>query len=66
MRLFYSDDFTGHWPVGTAAVVVANDETEAAMLLEQRLSEHGLSFDGRLIEIDATQPMALVIADGNY
>jgi hypothetical protein len=66
MRLFYSSDFTGHWPVGTAAVVVANDEEEAAALLSSRLLEHGLSFDGRLTEIDATKPMALVLLDGNY
>lgn len=66
LRLFYSGDFTGQWPVGTAAVVIASDEKEAASLLNDRLAEQGLSFDGRLIEIDTTAPNAVVICDGNY
>jgi hypothetical protein len=66
LRTFVSDDFTGLWSVGTAAVVIAVDEEAARVLLDAECRKHGLSgFDGTLREFPAVAH-AVVICDGNY
>lgn len=42
MKAFYNNSFQGHWLVGTSAVVVAENEVEAAEKLEFELVEQGL------------------------
>lgn len=72
IKLFYSKDFKGHWPVGVAAIVVACDEEAARSLLEVKLKELGLT--GRqsngdpvaLREVDLKTEQAIVLLDGNY
>lgn len=69
MKLFTCTDFLGHWPVGTAAVVVAPDEAIARTLLLAVLREHGLgdqSAGFTLIEVNTTVPNAVVLRDGDY
>lgn len=66
MRIFVSNDFHGVWPVGTAAVVVAEDFDHAVKLLTEKLAETGLRFDGTLQEVSLKQPIAIVLRDGNY
>ena len=66
LRLFYSDDFTGHWPVGVAALVVASDEKEAALRLGLMLNARGLKFDGTLTEVPLACPGVVILRDGNY
>jgi hypothetical protein len=67
MKVFYSDDFPGHWPVGTSAVVVAEDEQQARHLISEELKNHGLSFEGcTLEEVDTATAHAIIIQDGEY
>lgn len=66
MRTFYSSNFTGRYPVGTAAIVVAETKAEAAALLEAELSKRGLRFDGTLQEVVPAMPQVLILLDGDY
>lgn len=67
MRVFVCNDFTGFWPVGTAAVVVADNEVAARGLLGAALREKGLN-DPRftLVEIDTGAAGAFILRDGGY
>lgn len=61
--------FTGHWPVGTSAVVVARDAKHAAGVLEDALERCGLpqkirAQDFRLVETEVAG--ALILQDGDY
>lgn len=41
----YSVNFTGHYPVGACAIVVAPNKQRAKELLSEELSKQGLSLD---------------------
>jgi hypothetical protein len=59
--------FSGHWPVGTAAVVLAESREEASDLLSEALARQGLSQKidpADFIEISTKQ--ALVLCNGDY
>jgi hypothetical protein len=69
--VFTFTGFTGQYPVGTAAVVVAESLTEATDLLNERLSEYGLpSLDGQtgvnIHEVDLEDKWASILLDGEY
>ena len=67
MKVYVCTDHNGHYPVGVAAVVIANDEAQARELLEAELTEHGLgggTFTLRRIQNE--KPQAFVLMDGNY
>lgn len=76
MKVFTTNDFTGHWPAGTAAVVIAESRAKAVLLMIKKLEEEGLmeshptrrsteqSFT--LIEIDLTGEQAIMLSDGGY
>lgn len=70
MKIFISTDFTGHYPVGTAAVVVARDSTHARSLLDRELQHRDLwNPDGdpyKLSELDTKHERAYILNDGNY
>lgn len=69
MKLFRITGFTGHWPVGTAAIVFAQTKDDAIVLLENHLSEAGLSQridPDRLIETSVDRECAFILCDGNY
>lgn len=69
MNVYVNNGFTGHWPVGTAAVVVAEDKQQAAQLLEAELTRAGLhqSIDAEAMsEVDTRTAGAMVLRDGNY
>ena len=69
MRVFYSTDFRGYWPVGTAAVVVARDRDEAWALLKGRLSSMGLWREGdhfTVDELSTEKESVVMLHDGNY
>lgn len=67
MRVFYSTDFEGLWPVGTSAVVVASSEEEARAMLEKELSERLLAGAPFTIhELATDKPSVLILQDGNY
>ena len=73
MKVFYCDEFTGHYPVGTAAIIVAKTIKEAAQQLMIELANRGLeqSIDvEQLTEVKPNQPgatpFALILCDGDY
>lgn len=68
MNVYTCNDHDGHWPVGTASVVVAKDEAEARDLLRRVLKDQGLNpnepFTLKLLE--TTAPVVRVLCDGDY
>lgn len=67
MRVFVCNDFTGYWPVGTAAVVVADDEVAARGLLAQALRDKKLDDGGfTLTEVDTGKAAVRILNDGDY
>jgi hypothetical protein len=69
MTVWLNTDFQGHWPVGTSAVIVADNKQQAAELLEKELERIGLSqkVDWQTMkELCTTSPGALVLQNGDY
>jgi hypothetical protein len=69
MNVYYTTDFTGRWPVGTCAIIVADDEDSARSLLAAELERIGLRQDATnlLLELlDTSTAKARVLLDGNY
>lgn len=68
MKVFYNRTFYGHYPVGTSAVVVADDAAAAAELLEVELRYQGLA--QRVYALDMFElemkPQAVVLQNGDY
>lgn len=69
MNIYTCTEFQGHWPVGTAAVVVAQDRGHARRLLNRELKERGLpevtSTEGIKL-VDTAVAKALILLDGEY
>ena len=69
MRVFTCDSFTGHYPVGTAAIIVANNTAEGARLLNEELKARGLPGNvqlGQLNEVDVRHECVDILCDGDY
>jgi hypothetical protein len=68
MKVFVERTFTGFWPVGTAAVIVADTKQRAEELLRDALAARGLTPDQRLQleELETAMEQAIVLRDGNY
>ena len=67
LRVWTSDDFIGHWPVGTAAVVIAETEAIARKLLMKELQEGGLEdAEFTLKAVKLFHQRAIILCDGNY
>lgn len=71
LKVFYNTEFTGHWPVGTAALVVAENAATAAVMLRDELAKQGLDQEvpaTHMIELKATgnEPQVIILLNGNY
>lgn len=68
MKTYTNTSFTGHWPVGTAAVVLAETAEEAAELLNVELRSRGLPGDATAGDMDLLdrKVRVTVLNDGNY
>ena len=62
MMFWYSKDFTGHWPVGSALVVVADSEADAIEEAKRLCVDWGLVFDGTVHEVTES----IMLFDGEY
>lgn len=69
-KFYICTTFDGHYPIGTAAVVRAENEDEAAMALTAKLADVGLP---QIVEpwqltciSDAAEDGAIILCDGNY
>lgn len=69
MKIFTCKSFKGYWPVGTSAVIVAEDVNEAKKLLEQELADIGLTQAipiAKIKELPTSNPKAIILNDGDY
>jgi hypothetical protein len=68
MKVFYSDDHDGHYPVGVCSIIIAENEVVARNKLKNKLIEHGLSAEisFNLHEINTEKSEAYIILDGDY
>ena len=68
IKVYTCIDHEGHWPVGVASVVVAEDEGQARILLDAELVEQGLlaKESYTLQEMDLGQAQVVILADGDY
>lgn len=68
MAVFTCTCFKGHWPVGTAAVVIAEDREKAATLLNVELEKQGLSPEVLPDWLDelGTDACAVILCNGDY
>lgn len=68
-NVYACNQFTGHYPVGTAAVVVAKSQEHAADVLNKQLRLQGLPGDATanmMALVVQIAPQAVVLCDGNY
>lgn len=68
MKVWTCVEFAGHWPVGTAAVVVADTAAQAAHRLGEVLKERGLSqvVAPESMLLVPNKPCVLLLRDGDY
>lgn len=69
MKVWANTKFTGHWPVGSAAVVVADTPEFAAYLLNQELIGRKLDASAKaedMVLIPTDRNHTVVLVDGNY
>ena len=69
MKVYTCTDFKGLYPTGAAAVVVADNEEDAKVMLLTELSNMGLKQDDKditLTQIKTRRPQVVILYDGNY
>lgn len=69
MKVFHNTAFTGHYPVGTAALVVAPNAAAAAVMLSDELVKQGLAqpvHASDMIELNVDDSSVIVLLNGNY
>lgn len=72
MKVFSITGFNGHYPIGTAAIVVAKDERHACQLLSAELADQGLGTvlptdtGLKIVQIKTHEPLAIITHNGNY
>lgn len=68
-RVFTCTTFTGHYPVGTSAVIVARDENHARDLLNYQLEQEHLDqldLTDEILELETDIEGAIILQNGNY
>lgn len=69
MKVFTNNKFSGHNPVGSAAVVVAPDQEAAAIMMMDCLARIGLPQEVKeedMVELNTNIRTVLVLHDGDY
>lgn len=68
MKVFTHNKFEGHWPVGTAAVVVAENTAQAKDYLDHFLAESGLPDCDKndFVELPLVDGAVSILCDGAY
>ena len=69
MKIFTHKRWEGYYPVGVAAVIVANNVFEAQIYLEDKLHSMGLSQEvdvSLFVEINIDIPGCTILLDGDY
>jgi len=68
MKIWVNNKFKGHYPVGTAAVVIADSPGDAKTYLDLFLAECGLdeSEEEEFREMEFRDGQVEILCDGNY
>jgi len=71
MKVFTHTAFDGFYPVGVAAVIIAEDKQTAKILLEKKLEELKMTQyepikEEDFQEVDINTPSVDILNDGNY
>jgi len=70
MKVYYCNNFKGHWPVGVCALIIAPDPETGMEMLNMKLNSLGLrqgQFNSLILtEVDVKHPDVLVINNGDY
>lgn len=66
MNCYTHNDFRGRWPVGTAAVVMAETPELAATALEVELTSCGLKQDINPEDMQLLEQGVRILCDGDY
>lgn len=67
MNIYTCTDHKGHYPVGVASVIIAENERQARQLLHAELLVRGLeSIDFTLHELEGDKCAAYILRDGDY
>lgn len=69
MNVYAATGFSGHWPVGTAAVIIAPSAERAVELLNKESRSNGLPGDAtvnHLTHVCSKQEQVLILNDGDY
>ena len=69
MKVFTNKTFDGFYPVGSAAVVIADNKEEAAGRLSHQLNHMGMLQSinpDDMIEVNVDSAKVIILCDGNY
>ncbi|SEP57090.1 hypothetical protein SAMN05216232_0193 [Virgibacillus subterraneus] len=68
MKVFVCNDHEGWWPVGSASVVIAENEQQAFYMLQEKLkTDYGINdSEFTLKEVDISQSQTIVLNYGDY
>ena len=73
MKVYWTDKFVGHYPIGTCAIVVASTPEDAARMLNEKLKTAGLLLKGDrpvdaidMQHVNTREPSVNIVKDGNY
>jgi len=69
LKLYYCNTFKGHWPVGTSAIVFAENEEMAIHRLLQTLEVYHLPQEEtpKMVHVPfPAEPETIILQDGNY
>jgi hypothetical protein len=68
MKLWINTKFKGYYPVGVAALIIAETVEEATILLSKALAERGLppALTEQFEEVPLRSGEVRILCDGNY
>jgi hypothetical protein len=67
-KVYTVTGFDGHWPVGTSAVIVADNMKHATTMLEEELTKRGLKIGDscKIVRLPLTTDSVHILQDGDY
>lgn len=69
LNVWTCNSFLGCYPVGTAAVIVADTREEAVKILETHLTHMGLRqsiSENQILPVLTDEPHAIILCDGDF
>jgi len=69
MNVYTNNQFVGFWPVGSAAVVVADSSEKAATILNEKLGAMGLKPGAEpksMVLVNTSAESVEILCDGEY